>query len=231
MTTSKQKLISASSSFVIFVTLIGVLSYIQVGDLHLASYMQQQLNQTYYQHKSAHETINNTNNSDDDGVVQLDVNSVEKNTTIISKEEGIHQARQNLKRITKLYTQNLQQSKQQHQQKSPACYPHFQVLSSINEWTWSNTTKFKRLYFYHARKAGGTSLAYYFSRVAMHHGLEFAQDEWSQAEGILMYFCLKHYDCNYYLLCILISYCVISIYRWTFTSLLLIDHLIYTSTL
>ena len=189
-TTSKQKLISASSSFVIFVTLIGVLSYIQVGDLHLASYMQQKLNQTYYQHKSpAHEKINITNNSsDDDGVVHLDVESVEENTTIISREEGIHQARQNLKRITKLYTQNSQQKKQQQQQKSPACYPHFQVLSSINEWTWSNTTKFKRLYFYHARKAGGTSLAYYFSRVAMHHGLEFAQDEWSQAEGILMYF-------------------------------------------
>jgi len=35
-------------------------------------------------------------------------------------------------------------------QLSPACHPHFQMASSDTEWTWSNTTKFKQLYFYHA---------------------------------------------------------------------------------
>ena len=34
---------------------------------------------------------------------------------------------------------------------SPACKPHFQLASSNGNWT---NRKFKRLYFYHARKAG-----------------------------------------------------------------------------
>ena len=34
---------------------------------------------------------------------------------------------------------------------SPACKPHFQLASSNGYWT---NRKFKRLYFYHARKAG-----------------------------------------------------------------------------
>ena len=34
---------------------------------------------------------------------------------------------------------------------SPACKPHFQLASSNGNWT---NRKFKRLYFYHSRKAG-----------------------------------------------------------------------------
>ena len=37
---------------------------------------------------------------------------------------------------------------------SPACKPHFQLASSNGYWTNSTTKKFKRLYFYHSRKAG-----------------------------------------------------------------------------
>lgn len=47
----------------------------------------------------------------------------------------------------------------------------------------SNATGIRRLYFYHASKAGGTSLGEYLVKVAMHHGLEFASDEkWAAAE-------------------------------------------------
>ncbi len=35
---------------------------------------------------------------------------------------------------------------------SPACRPHYQVALPNGEWT--NSTKFRRLYFYHVRKAG-----------------------------------------------------------------------------
>lgn len=35
---------------------------------------------------------------------------------------------------------------------SPACKPHFKI--ALSDGSWSNQTKFKRLYFYHARKAG-----------------------------------------------------------------------------
>ena len=38
---------------------------------------------------------------------------------------------------------------------SPACRPHFQV--ALPDGNWTNATKFKRLYFYHARKAGVSS--------------------------------------------------------------------------
>ena len=37
---------------------------------------------------------------------------------------------------------------------SPACKPHFQLALSSGHWTNSTTKKFKRLYFYHSRKAG-----------------------------------------------------------------------------
>jgi len=75
-----------------------------------------------------------------------------------------------------------QEQQRQQKQKSPACHPHFRNLSSKPSWAWSEDTKFKRLYFYHARKAGGTSLAHYFSMVARHHGLEFEHVEWLEAE-------------------------------------------------
>ena len=61
-----------------------------------------------------------------------------------------------------------------HAQQSPACNPNFRSSSE--------TKKFKRLFFYHARKAGGTSLSYYFEKVAFHHGLIFKQGEGVEAE-------------------------------------------------
>ncbi|KAL7516328.1 hypothetical protein ACHAWX_001355 [Stephanocyclus meneghinianus] len=66
---------------------------------------------------------------------------------------------------------------------SPACKPHFQVASPPDQQLrWSNSSKFKRLYFYHARKAGGTSIKYYFEKVAKHHGLEFVSTEYLGSE-------------------------------------------------
>ena len=35
---------------------------------------------------------------------------------------------------------------------SPACKPHFKL--ALSDGNWSSITKFKRLYFYHVRKAG-----------------------------------------------------------------------------
>jgi len=35
---------------------------------------------------------------------------------------------------------------------SPACKPHFKL--ALPDDNWSSTTRFKRLYFYHVRKAG-----------------------------------------------------------------------------
>ncbi len=35
---------------------------------------------------------------------------------------------------------------------SPACRPHFQL--ALSDGTWTKSTKFTRLYFYHVRKAG-----------------------------------------------------------------------------
>jgi hypothetical protein len=65
-------------------------------------------------------------------------------------------------------------------QPSPVCHPHMQL--ALPGFKWFNASKFTRLYFYHARKAGGTSLADYFVKVAHHHGLEFQVDEWTAAE-------------------------------------------------
>eukprot|EP00956_Cyclotella_meneghiniana_P013108 scaffold18805_cov95-Cyclotella_meneghiniana.AAC.2 len=65
-------------------------------------------------------------------------------------------------------------------QPSPVCRPNLNV--ALPDWRWDNTTKFERIYFYHARKAGGTSLAQYFKEVAKYHGLEFVADEWNAAE-------------------------------------------------
>jgi len=41
---------------------------------------------------------------------------------------------------------------------SPACKPHFNL--ALSDGNWSSTTKFKRLYFYHVRKAGVSICAY-----------------------------------------------------------------------
>ncbi|KAL3816243.1 hypothetical protein ACHAXA_002189 [Cyclostephanos tholiformis] len=63
---------------------------------------------------------------------------------------------------------------------SPACKPHFQL--ALPGGTWTNASKFKRLYFYHVRKAGGTNLRRYFEKVASHHGLRFDVMEFGMAE-------------------------------------------------
>lgn len=70
-----------------------------------------------------------------------------------------------------------------HGEVSPACRPHFLVADHPDQpLKWSNFSKFKRLYFFHTRKAGGTSLKYYMERVAKHHGLQFATHEYEGSE-------------------------------------------------
>ena len=64
--------------------------------------------------------------------------------------------------------------------KSPACHPHFRLALPGNQWT--NKVKFKRIYLYHLRKAGGSSLHVYFAKVAARHGLDFKVVEWSAME-------------------------------------------------
>ena len=70
-----------------------------------------------------------------------------------------------------------------HGKVSPACRPHFLVANHPDQpLQWSNFSKFKRLYFFHTRKAGGTSLKYYMEMVAKHHGLKFATHEFEGSE-------------------------------------------------
>ena len=66
-------------------------------------------------------------------------------------------------------------------QRSPACHPHFDLASSSGGWS-ANGTRFKRIYFYHARKAGGSSVNRYLEKVASHHGVELKYTEWSEME-------------------------------------------------
>ena len=82
------------------------------------------------------------------------------------------------RRTVRRASQFLSRHSQRH--RSPACRPHFNAWTRSNRL--SNATTFRRLYFYHARKAGGTSLANYLSKVARRRGLAFAQDEWVEAE-------------------------------------------------
>jgi hypothetical protein len=77
---------------------------------------------------------------------------------------------------------------------SPVCHPHFLAAlpdkKTNNDTTtttnggyyWSNSVKFKRLYFYHVRKAGGTNLGRYFEKVAAQYGLTFTIVEYDNAE-------------------------------------------------
>lgn len=157
MASTRQKVIGASSSVIICVALIGILSYIQDKNLNLTSYLQP---------------------ITDIVQVQVQHNISKSELKQINTGISIQDAHDKLTRLSDLYTQN---AKSNYKQPSPACYPHFQSLSSINEWSFTNKT-INRLYFYHARKAGGTSLATYFSTVARHYGLEFAQSEWTEAE-------------------------------------------------
>ncbi|KAL9181964.1 hypothetical protein ACHAXT_012307 [Thalassiosira profunda] len=63
---------------------------------------------------------------------------------------------------------------------SPACRPHFNLALRDNRW--SNTTKFKRIYLYHARKAGGSTIHRYLAKVSDHYGIELRAVEWNAME-------------------------------------------------
>lgn len=64
---------------------------------------------------------------------------------------------------------------------SPVCRPHFRAATNSSN-PWSDQVKFKRIYFYHFRKAGGTNLRIYLGKVAAHHGLEYGVTEYGVAE-------------------------------------------------
>ena len=63
---------------------------------------------------------------------------------------------------------------------SPACHPHFNLALPNNKW--SNTTKFNRIYFYHSRKAAGSTVHRYLRKVADKYGIELKAVEWSGME-------------------------------------------------
>lgn len=63
---------------------------------------------------------------------------------------------------------------------SPACHPHFGL--ALPDGQLNKITKFKRIYLYHARKAGGSSMSQYFSTVAKTYGLDYFSREWGSME-------------------------------------------------
>eukprot|EP00574_Skeletonema_japonicum_P001359 CAMPEP_0201739416 /NCGR_PEP_ID=MMETSP0593-20130828/45773_1 /ASSEMBLY_ACC=CAM_ASM_000672 /TAXON_ID=267983 /ORGANISM="Skeletonema japonicum, Strain CCMP2506" /LENGTH=379 /DNA_ID=CAMNT_0048233687 /DNA_START=428 /DNA_END=1567 /DNA_ORIENTATION=- len=80
---------------------------------------------------------------------------------------------------------------------SPACYPHFNHYSTNTNnnngqlsFSWNNNTKFKRILFYHARKAGGSSMNKYLVKVAQHYNIHLEWIEWNTMEepGLLQHF-------------------------------------------
>ena len=87
---------------------------------------------------------------------------------------------------------------------SPACYPHFNLYRNPNNnnngheggggGMWTNQTKFKRILFYHARKAGGSSVNKYLVKVAKYYNIKIEWIEWSTMEEPGTYY---HHD-GYY---------------------------------
>lgn len=70
---------------------------------------------------------------------------------------------------------------------SPACFPHFNLYTRNGTWsnnttTKTKTTKFKRILFYHARKAGGSSINKYLVKVAETYGIKLEWMEWRSME-------------------------------------------------
>lgn len=63
---------------------------------------------------------------------------------------------------------------------SPACHPHFNLALPNNKW--NNSTKFSRIYFYHSRKAGGSSIHKYLGKVADHYNIKLSYNEWTTME-------------------------------------------------
>ncbi|KAL7530341.1 hypothetical protein ACHAXR_003437 [Thalassiosira sp. AJA248-18] len=166
MPTFTKQRIAASSSLALIAAL-GLLGFIQISELNLPSY--------YLESDSNPETSDK--NSDVQRIAVPSSNNKKQLKKEREQEGVLLHAKEKLTRLSSLHSQ-ISQSRQ----RSPACHPHFNAVTSDSTWTWSNNTKFKRLYFYHARKAGGTSFADYLVRVAHHHGLEWDQDEWKEAE-------------------------------------------------
>lgn len=75
---------------------------------------------------------------------------------------------------------NTETSKNAELLPSPACHPHFNL--ALQDGQFNNITKFKRIYLYHARKAGGSSMSQYFSTVAKTYGLDYFSREWGTME-------------------------------------------------
>jgi len=63
---------------------------------------------------------------------------------------------------------------------SPVCHPHFNLALPNNKW--SNTTKFNKIYFYHSRKAAGSTVHKYLRKVADKYGIELKAVEWRGME-------------------------------------------------
>jgi len=166
---NKRRVAAAVSTFVLFVATFGLVYVIEVDDLQLFLYRQNE------DHYIRQEIIANatTFNHSIELVVRDEERKQEKFARLSSLYSNIAVPPNGKKR---------DQKKKKRRRRSPACHPHFHHLTSNTAWSWSDATKFKRIYFYHARKAGGTSLANYFYRVADHYGLEFDQGEWIEAE-------------------------------------------------
>ena len=182
----------AAATATVFIVLIGLRFYVDVWKL-LSSYLP--VNESTHELRDSvrNSTVHDNDEDEDDGLL-FDEKDDDYIPTFHDNDEDEddddYESGDSLAELTRLLDLNRQQSQKQTKsqseelhyiQQSPACKPHFRYLSSSTSWETSST-KFKRLYFYHARKAGGTSLAMYFAKVATHHGLKFQHDEWVVAE-------------------------------------------------
>ena len=155
----KRRVAAASAS--VFIVLLILPLYIGVWNLLLSCLSINDSNngQRYIERS----TLSLGREQDDDVEEKYLSSTVQKEQHRNSSQK--HRSRRKKERI---------QLQEFHAQQSPACNPNFRSSSE--------TKKFKRLFFYHARKAGGTSLSYYFEKVAFHHGLIFKQGEGVEAE-------------------------------------------------
>jgi len=178
-----KKRTAAPSCYALFVALaLGIAYAIQLKDLNLGSYMRidNQSNDISLDNSEEHGQFNEQYvNQKYQSSETLSGHSEEQHNRFnVSSVNYSSEPRITLSHNEKVSFEQTPPLRKQ----SPACHPHFQVASSNTTWPWSNVQKFKRLYFYHARKAGGTSMANYLVKVAHHHGLEFVHAEWIEAE-------------------------------------------------
>mmetsp|Transcript_555 Transcript_555/g.1171 ORF Transcript_555/g.1171 Transcript_555/m.1171 type:complete len:492 (+) Transcript_555:64-1539(+) len=82
--------------------------------------------------------------------------------------------------LARLFKNNSTNINNEEKAASPACHPHFKLALPNNQW--NDKTKFRRIYFYHARKAGGSSMHKYLGKVAKQYGLELKAREWGEME-------------------------------------------------